>query len=382
MLVHGPYPLGEARVAREARAALAAGWEVDVLATRRPGEPARERVDGADVHRLPFAHRRGLALPLAAAEYAGFALLATAHLARLARHHRFAVVQVHAPPDFLAAAALVPKLLGSSLLLDVHDLSPHMFAMRFGHGRLATSFEHTLEGVERRAADLADAVVTVHEPYRRELIALGVPPEKVHVVMNSVDERLLPRQAAPPHDRFTAVYHGTITPPYGVELLVQAAAAVQDLSLEIYGDGDSEPAVARLVRELGLDPRVTLVGRQLPQREVLERISGASVGVIPNLPTRLNRFALSSKLFEYVALGIPAVVADLPTLRAHFDPEEVRFFRAGDASALAQALRETAAEPDSARRRAEAARRRYEAYRWPVQRERYLALLDLLAASR
>jgi glycosyltransferase involved in cell wall biosynthesis len=57
----------------------------------------------------------------------------------------------------------------------------------------------------------------------------------------------------------------------------------------------------------------------------------------------------------------------------------VRFFRAGDPSDLTQALVEIAADPDAARRRAEAARRRYERYRWPAQAERYVELLDSLA---
>ncbi len=81
-------------------------------------------------------------------------------------------------------------------------------------------------------------------------------------------------------------------------------------------------------------------------------VAHASVGVVPNLPIRLNRFALSSKLLEYVALEIPAVCADLPTLRAHFTHDEVTFFKAGDAEALADAIVGIARDPAGARRRA------------------------------
>ena len=105
--------------------------------------------------------------------------------------------------------------------------------------------------------------------------------------------------------------------------------------------------------------------RYLPHAEVLERVRSANVGVIPNLPTQLNRFALSSKLFEYVALGVPVVSADLPTIREHFADDEVRFFRAGDGDALAEALLDVASDVAAARARAERALQRYEAYRWP-----------------
>src|SRR5205823_12472960 len=101
-------------------------------------------------------------------------------------------VQVHAPPDFLLASALVPRLRGAALVLDVHDLSSDMFGMRYGDRPAATRVERALRAVERLAAAAADAVVTVHEPYRRELISRGVPGDKIAVIMNTVDERHLP----------------------------------------------------------------------------------------------------------------------------------------------------------------------------------------------
>jgi glycosyltransferase involved in cell wall biosynthesis len=383
MIVHGPYPVGEPRVAREARAARAAGWEVDVVATRRPGEPTDELVDGLTVVRLPVVHKRGGGAARLMSEYLRFVALASVEVARRSRRSRYRVVQVHNPPDFLVAAALLLKLRGARIVLDVHDLSADMFAMRFGGQRWARLLERGLRLVERGAAAVADAVVTVHEPYRRELAAHGVPPDKITVVMNSLDEALLPQEPrGPVGEAFRVVYHGTVTPHYGVDLLLDAFASISvelpHATLEILGAGDSVPELRRRLADAGLEDRVVLSGEYLPHAEVLRRVAGAGVGVVPNRPTRLNQFALSSKLFEYVALRVPAVVADLPTLAEHFSGEEVRFFLAGDPDALADALREVAADPERAGLRANAARRRYEAYRWPVQARRYVELLDSL----
>jgi glycosyltransferase involved in cell wall biosynthesis len=378
MLVHGPYPVGEGRVAREALAALDAGWQVDVVAMRKPGEPAEEMVDGIAVLRLPLAHRWG-AGPLAAVrEYLGFTILASIRVAGLAARRRYDVVHVNNPPDFLILTAVVPKLLGAKVIFDVHDLSPDMFTMRFG-GRCGSRVGHQLlRAVELWSAKFADAVVTVHEPYRRELAARGVPLEKITVVMNSLDERLLPADGQS-EDGFRVVYQGTITPPYGVHLLVEAVARLADevpeVRLEIYGDGDSLSEIRSTAQRLRVVDRIRLSGRFLPHGDVLERIRSASVGVVPNLPTPLNRFALSTKLFEYIALGIPVVSADLPTIREHFSDSEVLFFRAGDIEALKAALLEIRREPASAAARAEAARRRYEGYRWPGHARRYAELL-------
>ena len=384
MLLHGYFP-DEPRVAAEARAAIDAGFDVDIVTLRRPGEASTETIEGVRLHRLPIEHRRGAGLASTALEYLAFTALAGIAAARLSARRRSDVVQVHNPPDFLVVAALVPRLLGAKIVFDVHDLASDMFAMRFERLPGASLADRALRAVERGAAHAASAVLTVHEPYRRELVARGVPAEKITVLMNSLDERLLPAAAEPGGDGgFRIVYHGTVTPHYGVELVVLAAArlrgTVPDLEVELYGDGDAVPSVVARARELGLDGRLAVSG-YLPQRDVLRAVQGASVGVVPNLPTRLNRYALSTKLLEYVALGVPVVSADLPTIRAHFSDEEVRYFRAGDADSLADALADVAANPEAASRRAEAARRRYEEYRWSGFAATYVELVRRLSAA-
>jgi glycosyltransferase involved in cell wall biosynthesis len=384
MVLHGPYPVGEGRVSNEARAALDAGWEVDVVAMRKAGEPTRELVDGVDVHRLPLSHEWGGGAVAVAQEYLGFTAMATAKVAVLMKRRRYTVVQVHNPPDFLIAAALVPRILGARVVFDIHDFAPELFAMRFGARRGFGVANACMRRVERLATRFATAIVTVHDPYRRALEARGVPAEKITVVLNSLDERLVPARgsAADERDGFRVVYHGTITPYWGVVLLIEAAAQivpdVPNLRVEIYGDGDALPDVRTRVSELGLTERVHLSGRFLPQPEVLERVSSASVGVICNLPEERNQTAIPTKLFEYARLGVPIATGDLLAIREHFSSREVRFFRAGDADDLAVALREIASSPEAAQARADAARQRYESYAWPVSARRYVELLERL----
>jgi glycosyltransferase involved in cell wall biosynthesis len=386
MVVHASYPVGEVRVAREALAAIEAGWEVDVVALRRPGEPATETVDGVRTFRLPLSRTRGGGAFATVREYVGFTALSAFKVAALTRRRRYQIVQVHGPPDFLILAALVPRMLGVPVILDIHDFSPLLFASRFGAKPGMDRIVRALEVVERVATRFATSVVTVHEPYRRALEDRGVPPRKITVIMNGVDERLLPDDIRAPSegDTFRAVYHGTVTPVYGVELLVEAAALLandgQTLRVDIYGEGDALERVRSRVVQLGLSDCVYSSG-YLPPKEVLEQVRSASVGVIPNLPNELNEGTLPTKLLEYAVLGVPIVSADLYTIRYHFSPDEVLFFPAGDVGALASALREVAADPAAARTRAEMARRRYEDYRWRFSADRYVALLEQLRSG-
>src|SRR5215218_6399252 len=262
MIVHSSYPK-DVRVAREVRVARREGYEVDVIAMRDPGEAQREVVDGATVYRLPLAHQRGIGVFGLLREYLGFTALAAIRVSSLTARRRYRIVQVHNPPDFLILVALVPRLFGARVILDIHALSPDMFAMRFNGRPGARLADVGLQLVERWAARLADAVITVHEPYRRELARRGVPSTKTAVVMNTLDDQLLPKRHAAGTNRepggFRIVYHGTVTPHYGVDLIVEAIAqlttAGDDVSLEIYGQGDSLPAIRCRAEQLGVADR-------------------------------------------------------------------------------------------------------------------------------
>jgi glycosyltransferase involved in cell wall biosynthesis len=387
MVVHGPYPVGEPRVAREAMAALHGGFEVDVVAMRNPGEASDEVVDGVRVHRLQDLRSSRSRPSELAREYLGFSALAVNRVARLHRERRYSVVQIHNPPDFLIAAAVVPRLTGARVVFDIHDLSPELLAARMAKRPGASAIARVLRWVESAAVRMADAVVTVHEPYRAELLARGVPARKIVVVLNALDEKLVPDTRPDPQSGdFRIVYHGTITRHYGVDVLVDALASVAteipDAHLEIYGSGDAVPDVRARIEAHRVADRVDMTGRILPHEDVLAKVNGASVGVVAQLPIARNLQALPTKLLEYVALGVPVVASDVPAIRNSFGADELVFFRGGDSASLANALRTVAASPDASRRRADAASARYQAeFRWAIYAQRYLDLLERLIVS-
>ena len=377
MVVHAYYPLAEPRVEREALAAQEAGFEVDVVALRATGEPAFEVVDGVNVHRLPMSHRRGAGLTRIMYEYLGFTVAAAAKVLRLSLRDRFDVVHIHAPPDFLIIAALVPRLRGARVVLDIHDPSPHIFESRFRSAVLASAARRALETIERVACAASHMVITVHEPYKRELVRSGVSEDRVTVVMNAVDERLLSdlrrdRSHVRDHQAFSLAYHGTITDWYGVELIVDAVSILREripgIRAIVLGEGDALPAVTERAVTAGVADRIYFSNRYLPIREALALVSEADCGVIPNHASLLNRFALSSKLFEYVALGLPVVVARLETLGEYFAPGEVTFFTPDDAESLADAILWVHDNPVAVAEKVEAAERRAVAYSWAENR--------------
>lgn len=384
MVVHSLYP-EDPRVRREAKAAVDGGHAVDIICLRAPGQPKSETVRAVRVRRLPVQHLPGAGPRRLFVEYLTFTALATLVLIPSALRRRYGVIHVHNPPDFLIVAGLIPRLFGSRLILDIHDLSSHMFRSRFS-GRAARCATWLLDLVELWATRAAHVVMTVHEPYRRELIAHGVRPGKLIVVMNVIErtEPQPPRRQSPrlPGDAgtFTLAYAGTIAPWYGVDLIIDAlailASELSGVRAVIFGAGDALAAARALAAAKGVTRRVEFSGRWLDPDDLLDQLGQANCGVIPNLPTELNRFALSTKLFEYIELGLPAVVSGLETLKAHFNHEEVTFFEPGDARSLAAALRWVAVHPVQAETKTRRARARVaRQYSWAASRARYLAAL-------
>ena len=389
LITHARFPIGEPRAERAARAAAEAGYRVDVIALRGRGERACEKVDGITVWRLPLSHRRGARLVVMALEYCSFTLLAALWALVLRVRGEICVVEVHSPPEFLVLAGLAPKLLGAALVLDVRDLSSHLWDARFGASRRSAVVIAVLERLERAACTLADAVVTVHDPYRAQLVARGAEEQSIAVVMNAPQESMIAHVHRPgpsePRAPFTVAYHGTITRWYGVDLLIEAVgllrASGRRLRAVVLGEGDQLQAVRELAASLGVSDSVSFSNRYLPIEEALSAVAGADCGVIPNRPSEINRFILPNKLFEYVALGIPVVSARLETVSAHFGEDELTFCEPGDPSSLAGAIEWVMDQRALAGQKSVRAQAHARLYSWEANRASYLQLLGDLKAG-
>ena len=127
----GPIP----RVIREAEAAVDGGFKVDFITLRRDGEPARESINGVEMIRLKQTRYRGGGVLRYMASYLEFFLRCFVRTSWLHLSRRYRVVHVNNMPDFFVFCAIVPKLLGAKVILDIHDPMPNTFASKFKGGR-------------------------------------------------------------------------------------------------------------------------------------------------------------------------------------------------------------------------------------------------------
>jgi glycosyltransferase involved in cell wall biosynthesis len=390
MLVHSYYE-EDARVRREAEALVRAGRPVDVFALRRRCETPTAEIAGVTVHRLGVQRHQGAGIPTYLAEYAAFFSLALAAASRAHRRRRYGLVQVHTLPDFLAFAGLPLKVAGAPLLIDLHEAMPEFFAMRFPRASSAP-VQAALRLQERLAIAAADAAMTVNDALRDRLIGLGVAPDKVTVILNTPDLALFD-PAGQPERPFRAdgtlrlVYAGALTPTYEVDVAIEAVGRLRagrpdvPITLDLYGRGDAEPALRALVARLGLGDQVRFHGR-IPLEAVPARVAAADVGLAPTRRSDMTDHSLSTKLFEYAAMGKPVVASALPTVARYFGPGTVAGYEPGDPDDLARAVLELV--DDVAGRTARVARTadRVRELGWDREAARYVTLVDRLVGDR
>jgi glycosyltransferase involved in cell wall biosynthesis len=390
MVVHSYYD-EDPRVRREAESLAAAGREVDVFALRRPEDPATSELAGVAVHRLDVQRHQGSGLPTYLVEYTAFLLRAGWALTRAHRRRHYALVQVHTLPDYLVAAALPLRLTGVPVILDLHEAMPEFFRSRFP--RASNPVVHrVLRLAERLSIGLATAAVTVNEAMRERLVDLGVSPDRVTVVANSPSLR---RFDPAPHERrsFGAdgvvrlVYAGALTPTYELDVTLEALARIRelrpesDIRLEVYGRGDAAERLVEEARHLGIDDRVTFHGR-IPIEDVPAAIARADIGLAPTRQDRFTDVSLSTKVFEYAAMGKPVVASALPMVVRTFPPGSIATYEPGDPDALAAAI--LGIVDDEPARTAAVARAGaiVKGASWEVESERYLALVERLTSNR
>ena len=388
MIVHAYYE-EDPRVRRQAETLVAAGRPVRVIGLRRPGDPTDVELNGVRVRNLDVQRHQGAGIGVYVREYVAFLSRAMWAAVRLYRSERYAVAQVHSPPDFLVFATLPLRLVGVPVILDLHEAMPEFFRMRFP--RVRNPLAHGLLRLqERLSIAFASTTITVTDAMRDRLVALGHRPDGIRVVINSpslarFDVASHPSRAFREDGRLRLVYTGALTPTYELDATLRAVAAVHarrpdlDVVLDLYGRGDSEDSLRALADGLGIADRVAFHGR-IPIDDVPAVLAAADIGLAP---TRLDRFTaltVSGKVYEYAAMRKPVVASRLPTVERDFG-DAVRTYDSGDADGMADAIIGLVDDDQARQRSIDAASAVVDGLAWDRVSRDYVALVDALTGE-
>jgi glycosyltransferase involved in cell wall biosynthesis len=370
------------RIRRYAETLARRGDHVDVISLAQEGDPAEGSFGGVNVYRI----QKRIINERSKFTYLGrllkFFILSAYRISRMHLRQRYDVVHVHNIPDFEVFAALIPKITGTPVILDIHDILPEFYADKFHVGKDNILFRIMLF-VEKISTAFSDHVIISNHIWQERLTGRSVSNGKCSVIMNYPDpEVFYPRNVEKAPGKFVLIYPGTVNRHQGLDIAIKAFARIKDeipeVEFYIYGDGQERPALEKLISGLGLENRVYFRGR-VSIEKVVEEMAKADVGLVPKRDEGFGGEAFSTKTWEFMRLDVPIILSRTRIDDYYFNDEVVRFFDPGDEESLARSI--VAMRKDEGAR-AELVRNAREYMKdkgWEVKKAEYLDLVDGLA---
>ena len=374
------------RVRRYAEALVRRGDQVDAIALAREGQPAFEVIRGVRVYRIqkrtinetgPFSYLIKLLM---------FFLRSAWFLAIRAFREPYDLIHVHSVPDFEVFATIVPRLMGTRVILDIHDIVPEFYASKFKVSEQSPIFRALLL-VERLSIAYSNHVIIANHLWYDKLTRRSVAPDKCTAIINYPDPSIFSRRGGPARrgHEFVMCYPGTLSWHQGLDIAVEAMALLRDevpeLRLQLIGDGPERENLKRLIRERGLEGRISLTGL-IPMEKVAEIMATIDLGVVPKRADSFGNEAFSTKIMEFMAMNVPVLASRTRVDEYYFHDGIVQFFESGNAQDLADKIRLLYVDSE----RCAELRSRSSAFiaqnSWDIRQHEYFGLIDKLVPKR
>jgi PEP-CTERM/exosortase A-associated glycosyltransferase len=360
--LHSGYAFRSAAILREQQRM---GWvTAQVTGPKQGGGGGAETADGQRYART--SHTVAALARVPVLNQADVVLALRRRLAGLAREFRPDVIHAHSP-----------CLNGLAALGAARDLGiPCVYELRASWEDAAVSHGTTTEGslryrlsraLETRVVRGVDAVTTICEGLRGDILARGVPAGRVTVIGNAVDpEQFASEVPADPAlkarfcgpDDVVVGFMGSFYAYEGLDLLLRAVpgllARTPRLHVLLVGGGPEEARLRALCESLGVGHAVSFVGR-VPQREVPAYYAITDVLVFPRRASRLTELVTPLKPLEAMAQRRIVAASDVGGHRELIRDGATGFlFRPDDPAALVAAVTQILAHPalDAVRARA------------------------------
>jgi glycosyltransferase involved in cell wall biosynthesis len=385
MVVYNFYEL-DPRVRQYVAALKERGDTVDVIALRENGQAKVDVVDGVNVYRIQERSVKETRMLQYAGRIARFMLHSMWLLTRKHAKSPYQLIHIHSVPDVLVFAALVPKLLGTAVILDIHDLLPELFAAKFRSDHDSIWFK-LMVFAERCSCALADHIIIANDIWQERLLSRSVPADKCTTIRNYPLLTLFKSCSRETENgKFLMTYPGTLSKHQGLEVAIKAFGRVSDRmpnsEFHIYGEGTDKLRLMQLAKDMHLDNRIFFHNHM--QSEAIARVMvNTDLAVEPKLSKiPFSNEAASTKILEFMAAGVPIVASRTSIHSFYYDDSVLKYYDSDDDEALAECIYSMWRDPQARQQQVTRANLYVERNHWEVKKGDYLKLVDTIMARR
>ena len=183
-------------------------------------------------------------------------------------------------------------------------------------------------------------------------------------------------------DKLIAIFPGGLQEHQGIDLAIRAFVHVvkvfPNAQFHIYGDGNMKEPWIELTIQLGLQQHI-LFFDPLPIREIVEKIANADVGLVPKRADSFGNEAYSTKIMEFMAMGLPVIASRTKIDQFYFSDDLVTFFESGNPADLAQKILALFRDPTTAQAQRSRGLAHVAANTWDLRKNGYFNIVDDLA---
>jgi glycosyltransferase involved in cell wall biosynthesis len=374
------------RIQREAETLAAQRpYKVSLIVPKEGDAPKIYEEHGVCVRELNIQQYQGKSKRKYMASYLQFVLRAFFVCNKLLLLRQVDIFHIHNMPNFLVFSAILGRMCGKTLILDIHDSVPETYAAKFSENPNKILF-WLLCWEEAICCWLAHKIICVTHPQRDALVSRGIHSAKIAVSLNVPDSKWYKVNKKSKIDKgeaqqFKLVYHGTLATRLGVDLTIHAVSklipSIPGIQFHVYGGGDGQPALMQLTEALRLQEYVHFYGF-LPFDKLYPMLTDMDLGVVGNRKSIATDLMLPVKMLEYIALHIPVVVPRLQTVQYYFSDEMVSYFEPEDSNDLAASILALYQNKEKREKQARSARTFLDQFGWEIHQKDFLDLYSRL----
>jgi len=356
---------------------------VDVISLRGSEERKKEQINGVNVYRINLERKRASKLRYIW-QWSYFIAAAFLKLSWLHLSKQYRAIHVHNMPDILVISALVPKLTGARVILDLHDPMPEAYMTKYAMSEFHPVIR-VLQFLEKLCIKFADVVITTNISFRELFISRGCPASKIHIIMNSPQEAIFNtykvqknKDSALRQNTFDILYSGHIVEMHGLDMAIEAIVRVREripnVRLHVYNDGSFLKEIQKQVDGLNLNGIVKFFG-SVSIDKIAEAMASIDVGIVPSRMTPFTNLNFPTRIFECLILEKPVIVPRTKGIGDYFDEGSIYFFDADDANDLADKIINVYSKPSERINIVRRGVKVYQEYRWELQQEKLVNLV-------
>lgn len=217
------------------------------------------------------------------------------------------VILITSPPPQMYIVALTGKILKKKVIVDIRDLFLDV-SVSLGFIKRGSIVERVFRFLESKALQTANAITLVTPKIRRQLVEeYGIDPAKCYVVPNGVDLETF--KCKKPKRKPQMVYTGYFGHAQDFDTFLEGYALLKEnerVPLILAGSGETLEDVLKNAEKLGIAKWIKYVG-MLSRKEVVKLLCSSSIGVAPIKADESLKYAIPSKIYEYLACGLPFI---------------------------------------------------------------------------